>query len=210
MKLYCFPVAPNPTKVRLFLAEKAAAGRPLNVEEITVSLPEGEQNAPEHAARNPFKRLPVLELDDGSYILESLAMIEYLDELFPEPSLIGRTARERATARQMERILETGVMNPIARYVHSTNSPLGLPPNEQEANTARTTLTNTLKILETWFEDGRQFAAGDDLSVADCTLAAALHFGRFGGERFVDGYPRMAEWDRRYRQRPAAKAVLLD
>ena len=95
MKLYCFPVAPNPTKVRLFLAEKAAAGRPLNVEEVTVSLPEGEQNAAEHAARNPFKRLPVLELDDGSYILESLAMIEYLDELFPEPSLIGRTARER-------------------------------------------------------------------------------------------------------------------
>jgi glutathione S-transferase len=210
MKLYCFPVAPNPTKVRLFLAEKAAAGRPLNVEEVTVSLPEGEQNEPEHAARNPFKRLPVLELDDGGYILESLAIIEYLDELFPEPSLIGRTARERAATRQMERIIETGVMNQIARYVHATNSPLGLPPNEQEAATARTTLEKTLAVLDTWFADGRSFAAGGEPSIADCTLAAGLHFGRFGGVQFVEAYPNVAAWDRRYRQRPAAKAVLLD
>ena len=87
MKLYMFQVAPNPTRVRLYLAEKAAAGAKIDLQQIAVNLPKGEQRTPDHLARNPLGRLPVLELDDGSYLTESLAIIEYLEECYPE---IGR------------------------------------------------------------------------------------------------------------------------
>ncbi|NNL66850.1 MAG: glutathione S-transferase family protein, partial [Myxococcales bacterium] len=90
MKAYVFPVAPNPTKLRLYLAEKAAAGSEIPIEQVTVSLVDGEQNQPEHLARNPLGKLPVLELDDGSFLSESLAIIQYLEELYPEPPMIGR------------------------------------------------------------------------------------------------------------------------
>ncbi|MFT4571438.1 MAG: glutathione S-transferase [Hyphomicrobiaceae bacterium] len=209
MKLYYFPVAPNPTKVRLFLAEKAAAGYPIAIEEVAVSLVDGAQRSPEHTARNPMKRLPVLELDDGSYIPESLPIMEYLEELYPEPSLIGRTPRDRAQIRSMERMIETGIMNRIAAYVHATNSPIGVPPSEDAATRAREGLDQALPILEQFFGDGREFAAGDAPSIADCTLAAGFQFGRFGQLEAVQGYPRLVEWDFRYRERPASKAVLL-
>ena len=99
MKLYYFPVAPNPTKVHLYLAEKQARGRGLDLEFVTVDLLQGEQRSEEHTGRNPFARLPVLELDDGSFLLESLAIIEYLEELNPEPPMIGVTPVGRAQVR---------------------------------------------------------------------------------------------------------------
>ncbi len=91
MKLYIFPVAPNPTKVRLYLAEKSAGGAEISLTEVTVNLREGEQNRVEHLARNSFAKLPVLELDDGTHLIESLAIIEYLEELHPHPPMMGAT-----------------------------------------------------------------------------------------------------------------------
>ena len=100
MKLYFFPVAPNPTKVRLYVAEKRAAGGTLDLTEELVDLPKGAHKQAEHLARNPLGRLPVLELADGTYLTESLAIIEYLEEISPEPPLIGRhRARARTRAR---------------------------------------------------------------------------------------------------------------
>lgn len=209
MKLYVFPVAPNPTKVRLYLAEKAEAGHGIELEEVTVSLPEGEQNTAEHAARNPFKRLPVLELDDGSFLIESLPILEYFEELHAEPSMIGTDPLERARVRSLERICETGVLSPMAGLVHATNSPLGLPPNPAIQETTKATLSGVLPVLEQWMEDGRDFVAGERVTIADCTLAAAFQFGRFGQCIDIDAYPRLARWDARYRERPAAKAVLI-
>ena len=85
------PVAPNPTRVRLYVAEKREGGADMALTEVRVNLVKGEQNAPEHLARNPFGRSPVLGLDDGSYLTESLAIIEYLEERYPEPDLLGGT-----------------------------------------------------------------------------------------------------------------------
>ena len=80
MKLYWFQVAPNPTKVRLYIAEKIAGGAAIELEQVVVNLPKGEQHSSEHQARNPFGSLPVLELelelDDGSYLIESLPIID--------------------------------------------------------------------------------------------------------------------------------------
>ena len=89
MKLYCFQVAPNPTRVRLYLALRRAAGTHIDVSEVIGDLPAGEQREPAHLGRNPLGALPVLELADGSFLTESLAIIEYLEERNPDPPLIG-------------------------------------------------------------------------------------------------------------------------
>jgi glutathione S-transferase len=209
MKLYVFQMAPNPTKVRLYLAEKTAGGAAIDLQQVTVNLPKGEQRMPEHLARNPFGRLPVLELDDGSYLSESLAIIEYLEECYPEPPLIGRTALERARVRELERIAELGVLLPIGRIIHATNSPLGLPPNPPVAEHFRKMLPEALRVLDARLSDGRPFVAGNRPSIADCTLAAALQFARFGKVESDPAYQHLGQWDARYRARPAAKSVLI-
>lgn len=208
MKLYVFPVAPNPTKVRLYVAEKRAGGAELPVEEVRVDLRRGEQREPEHLQRNPLGRLPVLELEDGSYLTESLAIIEYLEERVPEPPLLGADALERARVRELERIAELGVLFAVARIVHATASPLGLPPNPGVAELFRGLLPDALRVLDGRLADGRPFLAGPRPTVADCTLAAALQFGRMGNVEIDPGFENVARWDREYRQRPPARAVL--
>jgi glutathione S-transferase len=208
MKLYVFPVAPNPTKVRLYLAEKAAGGATIDLPQVIVDLRAGEQKTPAHLARNPFGKLPVLELDDGSYLIESLAIIEYLEECYPDPPLIGRTGVERARVRELERIAELGVLLPVGRIIHATNSPLGLPPNPGVAAHFRSVLPEALRVLNERLSDGRPFVAGERPSIADCTLAAAFQFARFGGVEIDSGLQNLTRWDVRYRERPAAKSVL--
>jgi glutathione S-transferase len=208
MKLYYFQVAPNPTKVRLYLAEKAAAGTPIEVEPVIVSLAEGEQKSPEHLARNPLGRLPVLELGDGSYITESLAIIEYLEELHPDPPMIGSTAVERARVRELERIVDLGVLLHTAMIVHTTNSPLGWPPLPETANLLRLGLPPYLAELDRRLADGRPFLAGERPTIADCTLQAALQFGRFGKVELDPQYEQVVRWDHDYRARPCVQNVL--
>lgn len=208
MKLYVFPVAPQPTRVRLYLAEKRAAGAQIDFEEVNLNLSAGKQHSPEHLARNPLGRLPVLELPDGSHLTESLAIIQYLEELHPDPPMIGTDPLARARVYELERIAELGVMLPIARIVHATRSPLGSPTNPELAAHYRTLLPKAVALLEERISDGRPFIAGARPTIADCTLAAALQFARFGGVEIAPGFQALARWDRAYRERPAARSVL--
>ena len=208
MKLYVFPIAPNPTKVRLYLAEKTAGGAMIDLPQVTVNLREGEQRGPAHLARNPIGKLPVLELEDGSYLIESLAIIEYLEECYPDPPMIGRTALERARVRELERIAELGVLLPVGRIVHATNSPLGFAPNPGVAAHFRSVLPDALRVLDERLSDGRPFVSGDRPSIADCTLAAAFQFARFGGVEIDPEFQNLAQWNARYREHPVAKSVL--
>lgn len=209
MKLFYFPIAPNPTRVRLYLAEKAAGGAALELSQQLVDLRGGEQRRPEHRVRNPLGRLPVLELPDGSFLSESLAIVEYLEELHPEPSLIGRSPEARARVRELERIAELAVLQPIARIIHATRSPLGLPPAPGVAAHARASLPDGLAVLEARLCDGRAFLSGEAVSIADCTLAAGFQFARFAGVELPGELPQLRRWDRAYRERPAARSVLV-
>ena len=208
MKLYVFPVAPNPTKVRLYLAEKAAGGGEIGLTEVMVNLVEGQQKSPEHLSRNPFGKLPVLEFDDGTHLIESLAIIEYLEERYPDPPMIGRDALERARVREIERVAELGVLLPVARIVHSTRSPLGLPPIPEIAAYFRELLPNALEVLDRHLADDRPFLAGADPSIADCTLQAAFQFARAGKVEIDPSFANLMRWDRSYRSRPSAQTVL--
>lgn len=209
MKLYYFPVAPNPTKVRLYLAEKRAGGAQIELEEELVNFVTGEQRGEAHLARNPLGRVPVLELDDGSFLNESLAIIEYLEEFHPDPPMIGESPLERARQRELERLAEIGVLFPIGIIVHTTNSPLGYPPSVEVAERFRNMLPGPLSVLNDTLSDGRPFLAGSRPTVADCTLQAALQFGRFGSVDLPPSIDHIHRWDEEFRKRPSAQSVLI-
>jgi glutathione S-transferase len=202
-------VAPNPTKVMLYIAEKIAGGAALEIEQVTVKLMRGEQHAPAHHARTPFDSLPVLEIGPGDFIIESLTIMDYLEDQYPAPSMIGTTARQRARCRELERIADVRVLTPIARCVHATNSPLGLPPSADIAASSRASFSAGLAYFDDVLRDGRAFITGDTVAMADCTLAAALQFARFGELEMDTALDNLERWDRAYRERVPAQTVLL-
>src|SRR5262245_36066197 len=116
MKLYDVAGAPNQRKVRVYINEKAIDVPPESVYILT-----GQNRSPEFLNKNPLGGLPVLELDDGSHLTESLAIIEYLEELHPEPPMLGTTPLERARTRELERIAEIGVLSGVAGICQNTH-----------------------------------------------------------------------------------------
>lgn len=208
MKLYMVPLAPNPTKVMLYIAERAELGTDMAIEQIVVNTLKGRHKEPEHLARNPFGTLPTLELDDGAYILESLAIIAYLEDKFPDHALLAGSAEERGQARDIERIADLRIATPMAGYAHATNSPLGLPPNPERAAELAASIQAPLDYLEGLLGDGRELLTGSGPSIADCTLQAGLQFCRFAEADLLGERPLLRAWDERYRARPAAQAVL--
>lgn len=208
MKLYMVPLAPNPTKVMLYIAEREALGAAFGIEQIVVNTLKGRHREPEHLARNPFGTLPVLELDDGSFLLESLSIMEFLEEQFPDGALLGTTPIERAKARDLERIVELRIAIPLGEYVHVKKSPLGLPPDPVRAAAIEARLQQPLDYLEAMLADGRTLLSGDRPTLADFTLASALQFLRFIQSDLIGERPRLRAWDERYRQRPSVKSVL--
>ncbi len=200
MKLYTFPFAPNPIKLDVFLGEKK-----LEIPRQMVNLAHGEQNTPEFLAINPLGALPVLELDDGTRLCESLATIQYLDELHPEPPMIGRDPLERARVREIERTIEFGVLARVARIIHNANSPLpGVKGIPEVAAMERARLPKLLGIVDARIGE-HPFVAGAEPSIADCTLYAALRFAEFGKVEIDPGCRNLHRWLASFRERPSTK-----
>lgn len=208
MKLYMVPLAPNPTKVMLYIAEREESGVNLGIEQIVVNTVKGRHREAAHLARNPFGTVPVLELDDGGFILESLAIIHYLEDRFPEGALIRGTPEEKARARDVERIIDLRIGGPMGAYGHATRSPLGRPPNPQKAEEYQSALQTPLDYLERLLGDGRPLLLGEQPSIADCTLQSSLQFMRYIEADLFGERPLLRAWDQRYRARPAAQKVL--
>lgn len=188
MKLYTFPAAPNAARVRFYLNEKGLA-----LDEVLVNFLKGEQKSATHLARNPTGLVPVLELDDGSFLTESLVIIEYLEELYPEPPMIGTDPLSRARTRAVERSLEMNVLLPVVRYVHAVNSPLGLPPKPAIAQIEAARLPVALARVDEGLA-GREFVMGEAPCIADCTLLAALNFYRLGGMEIDTAHGNLCRW----------------
>ena len=133
MKLYMVPLAPNPTKVMLYIAEREQLGTQMNIEQIVVNTVKGRHKELAHLARNPFGTVPALELDDGTHLVESLAIIEYLEDKFPVGGLIAGSPEARGHARDVERIIDLRIAGAMGAYGHAKNSPLGRPPDPEKA-----------------------------------------------------------------------------
>jgi glutathione S-transferase len=204
MKLYDFALAPNPRKVRVYLKEKG-----LDLPLAPVDIMTGQNRTPEFLKSvNPLGGLPVLELDDGSHLTESLAIIEYLEELHPNPPMLGATPLERARVRETERICEVGGLNNIGTIFQNT-SPFFAARVKQSADTAdtaRSRLATNLKVL-----DGKigknQFLCGSKPTIADCTLFAAFSLAEFAGiDLALASAPNVQRWYEAFKQRPSAQA----
>jgi len=197
MKLFTFPVAPNPTKLAVYLGEKG-----LEIPIELVNLVKGEQRRPEFLAINPRGALPVLELDDGTHLSESLAIIEYLEELHPEPPMIGTDPVERARTREIERMIDLGVLMRVSRIVHNTRSPLGRPPNEAAAELDREQLRGALYQLDAKVGEN-VFVRGKNPTIADCTLFAAFRFAGFGQVEIDPSCENLHRWYADFGKRPS-------
>ena len=202
MKIYDFAGAPNPKKLRVYLAEKG-----IKVPFESVDIIGGKNRTPDFLRKNPLGGLPVLELDDGSCLTESLAIIEYFEELNPEPPMIGRTPLERARTRELERICEIGVLSSVAVIFQNTNPMFAarIKQSPDAAETAHMRLANALRVLDERI-GSNPFVAGRTPTIADCTLLAALDFAAFARVEPPKEARNLNRWVTEFRKRPSAKA----
>jgi glutathione S-transferase len=200
MKIYDFPLAPNPTKLRVYMIEKG-----IEIPRETVDLLKDDQNRPDFLAINPLGAVPVLELGDGTHICQSLAIMEYLEELHPDPPMIGRDPLERARVRELERTIDIELLMRVAQIVHNTRSPLpGFQELPEVAERERNLLPHALNIVDERI--GHQpYAAGDHPTIADCTLFAALGVAPFGGIEVDETYRNIRRWFESFGRRPSAQ-----
>ena len=181
--------APNPRKVRIYLAEKN-----LDIPIKEIDLHAGDQKTPGFLAKNPFAGVPILELDDGTVLIETLPIIEYLEELYPNPPLIGDNPIRRALVRSWERRCEIGVYLPASRMVLSKGA-----VSEQ----ARKILTHRLPLIDAGLE-GQEWLAGD-FSIADIMLLIGLDTAHHGDTfRLDSGLHNLANWYERVKARPSS------
>ena len=173
MKLYDYGTAPNPRKVRIFLAEKG-----LDYELIQVDIAKGEHKSPEFLKKNPSGKVPVLELDDGRYLSESIAICRYLEAVHPEPNLFGRDAYELGYIEMRNRMMETELWSQIG--VSWVNGPIVAKmgiykqiPGAKEVSDVN--VNNYYARLDKEFAD-LDYVAGDRFSIADITLITGIDF----------------------------------
>nr|WP_314435205.1 glutathione S-transferase family protein [uncultured Brevundimonas sp.] len=194
--------APNPRRVRIFLAEKN-----IKVEHERVSLREGAHKTPAFLEKNSLGQVPVLELDDGSYISESVSICRYLEETHPEPPLFGRDAKDKALIDMWCRRIELRLMIPIAniwRHTHPLTAALLVQYKDfGESNRPR------IDEFHLWLNGemkDRPFIAGDHYSIADIVALTAIDFGRMIGVDIPESCPVIRAWHARVSARPSAQA----
>jgi glutathione S-transferase len=199
VKLFTCKSALSPRRVALYLAEKK-----LELPTVDVDIPAGANRAPAFLAKNPAGRVPVLELDDGRTLTESDAIIEYLEELHPEPPLIGRDAWQRARTREAERVIELGMLVPIYTiFKHTHESFAGkLQQAPEVAPSQRAQFYEWAAVVDGWLGE-RPFVAGAALTLADLTLLMAVDICAFVGCAIDPAkLPHLARWSGEMHARP--------
>ncbi|MDF1818086.1 MAG: glutathione S-transferase family protein [Immundisolibacteraceae bacterium] len=202
MKIYQDASAPNPRRVRIFLAEKALAIPYENVE-----LSKKEQLTNGFLAINPYGELPVLELDDGTHIAETMAICRYLELLHPDPALFGTSPVEQATIEMWNRRMELHLLLNIAHcFQHSHPFFADTKPQVLDyAAIARQRAETHLDRLNTLL-GSRPYIAGESFSVADITAVCAIDFARVVKIRIADSADHLNQWHKRVSDRPSISA----
>lgn len=204
MKLYSASRAPNPRRVLIYLAEK---GLNIPIEEVDIGALEQKSDA--FTALNPFQRTPVLVLDDGMAICESIAICRYFEELHPEPPLFGVGALERAMVEMWQRRLELGLLLHVAnafRHAHPYMAKMEVPQIAELAKASPAKALEAMAIVDRELKD-RPFIAGDRFSVADITGLVALDFTRPARIKIPDEFANLRRWREALAARPSAKAA---
>lgn len=203
MILYGAPTpAPNPRRVRIFLAEKG-----IDLPETAVDMRKREHKSPEFRAKNAMGQLPTLELDDGTCISETVAICRYFDESQPEPPLFGTTPVEKALVDMWVRRTEFTVMTPVGnfwRHAHPYTAAL-LTQFKDFGESNRETYKGAQKWLDRELAD-RPFLAGEAYTMADICLLTTVDFADWIGLPIEDGFDNLKAWHGRVSARPSAGA----
>lgn len=202
MKLYDSKLAPNPRRVRIFLAEKG-----VEVPTVQVDIGAAENRQPPFLEKNPLGGVPVLELDDGRFLAESVAICRYFDALYPDPPLLGVDATDRAWVEMWNRRMESEVLSPIAgTFRHSHAFFQGrIEQVPQYAEACRRQAVQRLDWLDRELA-GRKFIAGDRYSIADITAQVGIDFGRVSQLGVTPEQKNLARWHEAVSNRPSASA----
>ena len=206
MKVYEYKAFPNPYRVRMALAEKGLTDK---VEFVQVDVPAGEHKQAAFLAKNPAGQVPALELEDGTIIAECTAITEYLDHLAGEPTLTGRTPKERAVIHMAQRRIEANLLDAVAAYFHHATAGLGPEiegyQNKEWGEKQKERAIATLEKLNAKLAD-QPYMAGDSFSVADITAMAGIAFGGFVNIAPAEDAIHLKAWQERVNARPSAAA----
>ena len=211
MKIYDRSGFPNPSRIRIVLAEKQLEDQ---ITFVSVDLIAAEHKQAPFLALNPSGKIPVLELDDGTMVSESTAITEYLDNLDGKPSLTGRTPRQKAMIHMMQKRAETELMDAVDGYFHFATSGLGaaMQPytspdwagrqdwGQRQGAKALRGMTYFDSVLRT-----RPFVAGDAFSMADITVFASLNFADAAGLAIPDSCAALIAWRSKIAELPSVK-----
>lgn len=203
MKLYDGGRAPNPRRVRIFLAEKG-----IEVPLVPVDMGAMGHRSPEIASRNPLRRLPVLELDDGTIITESVAICRYFEEMQPEPALFGRGAVGKAQVEMWQRRMELNFLGAVAsafRHLHPAMKEWEVPQVPEWGEVNKPKVLDFLAFLDGELA-GREFVAGDDYSIADITGLIGIDFMKPARIAVPDECANVRRWYATVTARPSATA----
>jgi glutathione S-transferase len=201
MKLYIDAGrAPNPRRVRIFLAEKG-----VSVPTEAVDIGAQAHKAPAFRAVNPMQRLPALALDDGTVIAESIAICRYIEALHPAPPLFGEGALDQALVEMWQRRVELhllGVVSSVFRHLHPAMAALEVPQVAAWGEANRPRVLDFLEFLDAELA-GRPFVAGARYSVADITAVVAVDFMKPAKIAVPEGLTRLRSWHAQVSARPA-------
>jgi glutathione S-transferase len=203
MKLYDAAIAPNPRRVRWLMAEKGIN----DIEVVPISIPDGEHKRPDYLAKAGVPTLPMLEMDDGTCVTESIAICRYLETRYPEPNLFGRTPEETAVIEMWMRRAEMMVATPFmlgVRLTHPGFAGLETPAPEVGAWNQQGAL-RALKVLDRQLQ-GRDWLAADRLTIADIVAFIGIDFARIVRLRPPEDLTNVVRWAAAMRARPAASA----
>jgi glutathione S-transferase len=209
MKLYEFKAAPNPRRVRIFLAEKG-----IDVPTVQIDLQNREQHTPEFLARNPMGGVPCLELDDGSHISESVAICRYFEGLQPEPRLMGAMPEEAARIEMWNRRMELDGMAAAGEAFRNSVPAFadralpGIDPVAQIPDLAQRGKERLSRFYERLDEvlAKTPYVAGESYSIADITALVAIDFAGWIKIQPAESLVNIAGWYGRVSSRPSASA----
>jgi glutathione S-transferase len=202
MKMYDFTLAPSPRRVRIFLAEKG-----IDLELVQVDIMRNANRTPEFYKKNPSGSLPILELNDGSCLSESVAICRYFEELQPEPPLFGVGAREKALVEMWNRRVELEIFAPVG-HVWSHLSEVAKGRGRRIPEFGRIQQRAAIERIA-WLDaelQSREFIAGERYSIADITTLCMIDFARTVDIRIQPAQANLARWHSRISSRPSATA----
>jgi glutathione S-transferase len=207
MKLYDYRLAPNPRRVRIFLAEKK-----IEIPRVEIDIASQAHRTPEFLALNPAGTVPVLELDDGTAIAESVAICRYLEALSPEPPLFGSDRLSSARIEMWHRRVELELMVPVQHAVRNSHPVFATRGHGEGGAQSRDFVESGRRVAAAtcdWLDRElatRRFVVGDAFSVADIALLVAIDFARLAELRLREGRPHLDRWYAEVAARPSAGA----